>query len=647
MIGYQVLYNALSTGLMPDLDLTVDEWSDKFMVIPKSSGSNEYGNYRTDRTPHAREIMRCLSDSHPCKEVVAMVASQMFKTQISLNWFGSTVHQSPSNFLWLMPTGKLHKRIAARIDKTIAAVDVLKDRVAKPNSRSAINNIDTKEYLGGTLFIATAGSAANLAEVPARRVAIDEVDRCEANVDGEGDPIKLAKARQTTFSYNRKSFYYSSPTIDGESKIKDLFDAGTQRKALAECVHCGHAQELLFENLVRTDDGMALYPCESCGGMHRESDKPKMFKRGLWSEPAKENAEVESFTASAMYQPYGWLSWSDLLDEYDTAKKALDAGNDAMMIVFSNTRLARTWKRTVQAVSFDALKERAEPIALRIAPADVLLITAGVDTQDNRLAVHIVGWGRNLKAIPLDYVELMGDPAENAVWDQLTELLNTKIFHESGHELPVLAALIDTGGHRGEAVKNYVRSKCIRCAIAGFGATKIDAQPLSKGSLQDVNWKGVYDKKGVMIHSVGTVEIKHVIFGRLVKDAEKPPEERMIRFSDQFDDSYFAGIISESYDRKTKRYVKKPGVRNEPLDTLVYSYAALHHSSIRAHRYTQKDWDRLEARFHNPVSKVIEVKQETTYKNQDINHESSRNSTLSRGKSLMKNIRGRMRGLNR
>ena len=362
MIGYQALYDALSTGLMPDLDLTVDEWSDKFMVIPKSSGSNEYGNYRTDRTPHARAIMRFLSDSHPCKEVVAMVASQMFKTQISLNWFGSTVHQSPSNFLWLMPTGKLHKRIAARIDKTIAAVDVLKERVAKPNSRSAINNIDTKEYLGGTLFIATAGSAANLAEVPARRVAIDEVDRCEANVDGEGDPIKLAKARQTTFSYNRKSFYYSSPTIDGESKIYELFMSGTQRRALAECVHCGHAQELLFENLVRTDDGEALYPCESCGGMHRESDKTRMFKNGLFSDAVIDSVEVESVTASSMYQPYGWLSWSDLLDEYDTAKKAIDSGNDAMMIVFYNTRLARTWKRNVQTVSFEALNRERKVI---------------------------------------------------------------------------------------------------------------------------------------------------------------------------------------------------------------------------------------------------------------------------------------------
>lgn len=643
MIGYQQLYESLKTSVLPDLDLAVDEWSDRFMIIPKSSGSNEYGQYRTDRTPHAREIMRCLSDSHPCKEVVAMVASQMFKTQVSLNWFGSTVHQSPSNFLWLMPTGKLHKRLAARIDKTIAAVDVLRERTAKPNSRSAINNIDTKEYVGGTLFIATAGSAANLAEVPARRVAIDEVDRCEANVDGEGDPIKLAKARQTTFAYNRKSFYYSSPTIDGESKISELYESGTRRKALAECVHCGYPQELIFENLIRTDDGLAMYPCESCGSMHRESDKPRMFKNGLWSESENKNDEIESFTASAMYQPYGWLSWDDLLNEYETAKTALDAGNDALMIVFYNTRLARTWKRTVQAVSFDALKERAEEIKLRLAPWDVLFITAGVDTQDNRLAVQIVGWGRNLRAMPLDYVELYGDPSENIVWDQLTDLLNKPILHESGHELHVVATLIDIGGHRGEAVKNYVRSKRIRGVIAGFGSTKIDAPPLGKGKLQDVNWKGIYDKKGVTIHAVGTIEVKHVIFGRLIADAGKDPENRMLRLSNQFDDSYFAGIISESYDRKTRRYIKKPGARNEPLDTLVYAYAALHHLSIRAHRYTERDWKAIEAKFNNPV--IIKEKVQITEDKLLYNKKNERNSgALKRGKSVMSNLRSRIHG---
>jgi len=80
---------------------------------------------------------------------------------------------------------------------------------------------------------------------------------------------------------------------------------------------------------------------------------------------------------------------------------------------------------------------------------------------------------------------------------------------------------------------------------------------------------------------------------------------------------------------------------------LVYAYAALHHSTMRAHRYTEKDWERIEIRLQNPVSKVIEVKQETTYKNQDISKGNLKNSTLARGKSLMSNLRGRMHGRNR
>lgn len=639
MTGYSQLYETVSTALLPDLDLHVDEWSDRFMVIPKSSGSNEYGPYRTDRTPHAREIMRCLSDNHPCKDVVAMVASQMFKTQVCLNWFGSTVHQSPSNFLWLMPTGKLHKRLAARIDKTISAVNVLRDVVAKPNSRSAINNIDTKEYKGGTLFIATAGSAANLSEVPARRVAIDEVDRCEENVDGEGDPIKLAKARQTTFSYNRKSFFYSSPTIDGESKINDLYQSGTKRRALAECVHCGHAQELIFEKLVRTDDG-AAYPCESCGAMNRESDKPRMFSKGLWTEPETSDSQTESFTASAMYQPYGWLSWDDLMSEHDEAQKSLDAGNDAMMIVFYNTRLARVWKRTVEVTTIDQLKQRAEDYQLRTCPHGVLFLTAGVDTQDNRLAVQIVGWGRDLRAWVIDYVELPGDPAEPNVWASLTQLLNKEIQHASGHTIKVSASAIDTGGHRGEAVKNYVRSRQISCPIAIHGAVKINAQPLSKGSMQDVTWRGVLDKNGVMLHSVGTIEIKHAIFSRINKDAGKSPDDLSIHFSTELQDEYYAGIVSETYSRVKRRYEKKPGMRNESLDTLVYAYAALHHASIRAHRFKDTDWKKLEEKFLNPV--VIKEKNQEPIVKESYNNDIRNGVNLARGKSLMSKLRSRL-----
>ena len=69
----------------------------------------------------------------------------------------------------------------------------------------------------------------------------------------------------------------------------------------------------------------------------------------------------------------------------------------------------------------------------------------------------------------------------------------------------------------------------------------------------------------------------------------------MIRFSDKFSDKYFAGIASEVFDNKTKRYRKKHvGIRNEPLDTLVYAYAATYHQLIRANLKTPEEWALIE-----------------------------------------------------
>ncbi len=644
MILYQRLFDQLSMSVLPDLNLSVDQWADKFMVIPKASGSNEYGRYRTQRTPHAREIMRALSDDHPCKRVVCMVSSQMFKTQIALNWIGASVHQSPANFLLLMPTGKLQKRIAARVDKTVAEVDVLRERFAKPNSRSAINNLDTKEFVGGSLFIATAGSAANLSEVPARRVAFDEIDRADVDVDGEGDPVKLAESRQTTFAHNKKSYYYSSPTIDGESRIHGLFTEGTQRHALAECIHCGHAQDLVFEKLIVSEDQKtAMYPCAECGGLHYEQDKPAMFKNGLWSEQICGDGETESFTAHSMFLPYGWMSWLDLWREHEAAKKLLDTGNDSMMVVFYNTRLARTWKRNVQVVDYQSLIDRAEHYPLRIAPEGVLLITAGVDTQDNRLAVQIVGWGRNLTGWVLDYIELPGDPANDQVWDDLTELINLGIQHESGLVMQIRATAIDTGGHRGEAVKSYVRHGFIPTPIAIKGSSRYDAEPISKGAMIDVKWNGRVYEKGVRVHQVGTVEIKHSLFSKMKNDGDKDPSERKLRFTRDLSSEYFSGLISETYNRYKKRYEKKhDGVRNEPLDTLTYAYAALHHHSIRAHRFSERDWVALESRILN--QEIIKKREPNEVEKTQIKKISNMSS---RGKNLLGSLRDRLKNRER
>lgn len=609
MIGYQSLYDKMAEGLTPDSNLKVWEWSDKHMVIPKSTGANEYGNYKTQRTPHAREIMECLSDDHPCNVVVAMVASQMFKTQIGMNWFGATVHQSPSNFLWLMPTGALAKRLSARVDKVIKAVDVLRERVAKPNSRDAKNTQEVKEYIGGTLFMPTAGSAANLAEVPARRVAIDELDRCDANVDQEGDPVKLAEARQTTFEHNKKSYYYSSPTIDGESRIQSLYKQGTQRYAMAECIHCGHAQDLLFENLVIVD-GEARYPCVECGGLHKESDKSAMFKNGLWSDPVI-NSTTESFTASAMFLPYGWLSWTGLHKQYTDAKVLLDLGDDSEMIVFYNTRLARCWDRATETTQASTLMARAEDYRLGTVPLPVAVLTAAIDTQGDRLEVKVVGWADQMECWIVDYRVINSDPSDEATWKQAFDLLTVPYAHAGGSTIPVSQIFVDSGGLHTQEVYNFT----MRAKTKGFFPIKGDARPdrpiiPTRPSQTDYKYNGKLIKKGVTLWHIGTDTAKDYLYARW----KRVEGQGAVHFSNDLPEDYYAQLVSEFRaskwvnGKKKSYWDKKKQDRNEALDLMVYNLAAAY--KLGLHRLTSAQWKKRHEKLLTEQPQHVEIAEE-------------------------------------
>ena len=225
-------------------------------------------------------------------------------------------------------------------------------------------------------------------------------------------------------------------------------------------------------------------------------------------------------------------------------------------------------------------------------PANAILLCR----YGTREAVQLVGWGRGLTCWPIDYIELPGDPALEDVWTALTDLLNRPVDRIDGAILRVDAGLIDIGGHRTEAVKAYVRRKLVRRLMAGFGAVANNAAPLGKGKLVDVNWRGQMDKRGVHIHQVGTVAIKHLLYSWLSSDADKDPGDRRIRFSDQLPPEYFGGLVSETYNPAKNRFEKRRGgPRNEPLDTWGYAYAATHHPELRLHRYTKADWDRREA----------------------------------------------------
>jgi phage terminase large subunit GpA-like protein len=586
-----VVWPSFARGLQPDPNLMVDAWADQYMIIPKESGANEAGKYRTSRTPHARAVMQALSDAHPCKTVALMGASQMLKTQVGLNWFCSTVHQSPANFLWILPTGKLAKRTSARVSKTIAAVPEVRERVAAPRSRDSVNTLDTKEYIGGSLHIVTAGAAANLSEIPARRVLFDEVDRAESNVNGEGDPVALAKARQTTFERNRKSYFPSSPTITGQSIIENLYLQGTRQEALADCVHCGHAQPLVFERLQQDEAGQAIYPCIECGAVMCETDKSRMFARGAWSEGVPGDGETVSFTINAMFAPYGWLPWSALLREYRAAKTKLDEGSEELMVTFYNTRLARCWERKKEQTKASELAARAEPYKLGTVPKGGLILTAATDTQPDRLETKVIAWGEGMEARVVDYQVFFGSPAETDVWDRLDQLLLARYKHAGGRMLPISAAFIDSGGANTHDVYNFTRTRQHRHIYAIKGASTMNKPILSaKPSLVDVNWMGKTVAHGAKLWMIGTDTAKDYLAARyhltsgpgaIHFSAELPPE-----YYEQVTAEYCIAVYKRG--RKVRVWDKKKNDRNEAGDLMVYNLACAHYLGL--HKKTASQW---------------------------------------------------------
>lgn len=591
-----VVAQASARAAAPRRPLTVSQWADAERIL-SGKQSPEPGRWRTARVPYLREPMDCLSARSPVREVALMFPIQSAKTELALNTVGYVMDHAPAPVMVALPGEvALNKWIAQKLGPLIEETPAVQRALTTTATRDGANRREFKDFAGGQLHLEHAGSPQRLKSTTVKVLIVDEVDEFAASLLGGDDPVALLEGRTSAFPATHKRLYISTPQIQGVSRIEALWLGSDMRRYHVPCPHCGHRQALEWAGLHWSPDaGEAWYACRDCGAVIDEHYKPAMLAAGEWVPEHPERSSVRrGYHLNGLYYPLGLgPRWRDL------ARMWIAAQNDpAKLKTFINDRLAEPWEDpAMRAVKHNLIADRAEPLPLRPVPGWVLAITAGIDTQDNRLAVQIVGWGRGLASWTIDYVELPGDPAEDAVWAALTDLLLRPIERADGGVMQVEAAAIDIGGHRTEAVKAYVRQRLVRRLIAIHGAVPNNAPVLGKAKLQDINWRGQYDKRGVHIYAVGTVAIKHLLYSRLSTDADKQPDARLVRFSNDLDAAYFGGLTAETYNPARNRFEKRRGApRNEPLDTWVYAYAATHHPELRLHRATRADWDARQAR---------------------------------------------------
>jgi phage terminase large subunit GpA-like protein len=561
----QIFLTALQKLWTPPPRQTVSEWADLSRML-SSESSAEPGRWRTDKAPYQRAIMDAQSDPN-IAEVVVMKSSQVGWTEILNNTIGFYIAREPAPILLVQPTLEMAEAWSKdRFAPMIRDTPELSELVADPKSRGSGNTLLHKAFRGGHLTVVGANAPTALASRPIRFVMFDEVDRFPASAGTEGDPISLARRRAATFA-NRKVLMGSTPTIKGSSRIEAAFDESDQRYYMVPCPHCRETQRLIWSQVhwPDTQPERAVYVCQHCGVELTDADKPEMLRAGEW-EATRPFAGIAGFHISELYSP--WSTWGEMAVAFLRAKKFPET-----LQTWINTALGETWEQKGDTLEPTGLMARREPYSAQQLPAGVLLVTAGVDTQDNRLEAFLYGWGDQEEAWHLETKVFRGDPGGAEVWAELDAWLKIARRTDDGRTLLVEAACVDSGGSFTQHVYRYcnARKRFRIWAIKGAAGSGRLAWPKYATRVRTTAGE---------LFIIGVDTIKSVLYGRLQRVTEPGPG--YVHFSAECDDGFFAQLTSETRLYKTiqGRRVsfwkpKSANARQEALDGTVYAYAAM------------------------------------------------------------------------
>lgn len=581
-------------GLKPLPKTSVSQWADNYRML--SSGiSAEPGKWKTSRAPYQKDIMNAFTEPG-IHRVVVKSSSQIGKSDMMNNVIGRFAHLDPCAIMMIQPTIDMAQDYSkTRIAPMIRDTKVLNTLFYDVKSRDANNTILSKVFPGGRLIMCGANSPAGLASRPIRILLADEVDRFPDSAGTEGDPVDLAAKRMTTF-WNSCMGLFSTPTNEGSSRIDEEYLAGTQEEWQHKCPNCGeyhllrHIDMTVDYKEIKTPSGKKTvivndvkWRCPHCGFSFSEKEMKQTPQKYISRNADALKNGIRSFFVNGFTSP--WMTWSKIMREWLEAK-----GDPEREKVIMNTVFGESYKQKGAFEDEQIFLRRRESYGAEL-PNGVLLLTAAIDTQDNRLEYEVVGWGKEEECWGIRKGIVLGAPNQDRTWKEIDNILDKTYHFADGKGLKVVRTFIDSGGHYTSDVYNYCQKNFHkqRFAIKGRGGPGI---PLIYKIAKANNAKAP-------LILLGVDDGKQQIMDRLSIDSPGPlyfhfPQDEGIKeLSNRgYDDLYFKGIISEH-----KKVYKRNGVlrevwettknvRNEPLDLRNYNLACM--------KSLKPDWGKLE-----------------------------------------------------
>jgi len=536
-------------------------WAQKHRIIPKGQ-SPAPGKWKNDRAPYLCEIMDA-ADDPLIKHMVIMKSARIGVTEALLNIVFKKIDREPCQILYVLPTGHLAEKFSKKqFMGSIENTGALGGKIPIEKYRDGDNTILEKNFPGGDISFIGSNSPAGMRMVSKELVILDDRDGFPLSAGSEGDPGTLAKARGDAF-WNFKLIETSSPTIKGISPIERAFLLSDQRYFFVPCPFCEQFQRLIWGGVkwVGNDPQTAIYECENCGKSALEKHKYDMLNNGYYI-PSVDFNGVAGWHISQLYSLF--RTWAEVVTDWLKMNKSSDT-----LKVFLNTKLGELWEDEGEKIDINDVFSRREKYGF-VIPAKAGLLTAAIDTQDDRIEILVKAWGEDEESWGIEHRILYGDLTKLEIWSDLDYALMQTYEHEGGKNLGISCSVIDTGGHFTDEVYRYVKTRQLKNIFGIKGSNTQNVPIISRPSREN--------KGGIKLYMVGVYAGKEIVSMRL-KQAEVGVG--YIHYPDRFDREFFEQLASEKKVPKMKSgFVThhewiKTRARNEAFDLEVYSLAAL------------------------------------------------------------------------
>lgn len=545
--------------------LTVSELAEKYRQV--NAGSLP-GPWMNSRTPYLVNPMDDLSRPE-IREVVCCFSPQSGKTQIGWNFMAWAALEQPDTTMLVLPDEKTALRGMKRIMAIFKSAPRLR-RLLSPKSYDATRYRLTLRN-GMEIFVAWAGSPAELASESVRYVIMDEVDKFPEFSGKEADPMSLARARQTTFPLTRKTLVISTPTTP-EGNIWSTLEARADVVSDFEvvCQFCGSHQVMDFDQIKFPDnvrdprvmrrDKPARYECIHCQAHWTDHQRDRAVRAGRWVRREHiENVQVVGYHLPSWNSPFVSLS--------DVAADFLDGRHDpAKFMYFITNHKALPWQQTVKAASADVLRSMPRPYQAGMVPAEAYCLTMGVDMQLHGFYYTVFahtpdrGPDRPRTSWMIEHGTLeTWDHLEHMVFKSRWPILDTT-GSPTNSTMGIWRAALDTGGGaqagsdwtRPEEAYLFLRNHARQGRIFGTKGSSHRQQARVKRSQVD---KLPGSNKpligGLVLYMLDTIGLKDAWFWRLSQDSSQP-----VYFHQTTTDDFFDQLTSEE-KRRDKRGVEK------------------------------------------------------------------------------------------